>query len=125
MPSLQGPTSAVMAYLRALKASTDSRLQRVTVSVVLLCSCWQQWVQCMSLVLSAAGCSMQPTLCYLHRSLPALRISQNVPTTGGRQLSSTPVQQLTEWTRLRLHCELSARLLCPQLVAATLIASYR
>eukprot|EP00891_Asterochloris_glomerata_P008134 jgi/Astpho2/8134/Aster-x1486 len=28
---LEGPTSAVMAYLRALKASTDSRLQRVTV----------------------------------------------------------------------------------------------
>ena len=127
MPSLQGPTSAVMAYLRALKASTDSRLQRVTVSVVLLCSCWQQWVQCradpMSRVPSAGACSSrQPTLGCLRRSLPALRISQNEPTTGGRPLSSTLAQQLIEWTQLKLHCEFFARMLSPQHGAAPLIA---
>ena len=129
MPSLQGPTSAVMAYLRALKASTDTRLQRVTVSAVLLCSCQQQWVQCqanpMSLVLLAAACSsMQPPLCCLRRSLPAQRTFQNGPTTGGKPLSSIPAQQLTGWTQLRLHCKLCARRLCPQHGAATLIAGY-
>ena len=65
---------------------------------------------------------MQPTICCLHRSLPALRISQNEPITGGRQLSSTLAQRLTVWTQLRLHCERIVRLLCPQHGAAPLIA---